>query len=327
MVLKFYDFLNLQLSEKMGVPLRIDQQNDDPMKISEIVNSFMDNISKNPDKEYKTCEKVFDRGVDITYKPKDIHSGAVTSKDGLYILIEKKLTNFNYLEVKYILIHELVHSFQKIKLYHKKTDIDPLDKIKEMLLRPSIQELENNNKYLPYLIYREYIYEISGWTNDAYLIAYKHKMNNPELPNNEIVQSTFFDLYLNKKTLEDTIHEIKTDDETFISIVTMMIGQFSELKTNMTNQSYFDRSVFELPVVKHMKNQVSIIMKDSHDCEEIKGAISQIIDLNMSKLLNDKQIIIESFIKHLEYWFEIARKRMGKAIQLGIDDATIKLNN
>ena len=170
------------------------------------------------------------------------------------------------------------------------------------------------------MFYRENFYEISAWSNNAYIEAYEYKIDNPNLLDREIVKHVLDKIHMTKKYLELAIETIKNNTGIFLSIVGVLIAHFSELNGN-SGQSYFDKSVFELDIVKQMRKEVSKMI-DTFDVRTCKDKIEQMIQFYTPELLKYKDIIETSFIKHMEYWFEKSQKQMTKSITLGIEDAS-----
>ena len=130
---------------------------------------------------------------------------------------------------------------------------------------------------------------------------------------------------MNRIFLNDAIKTINTDNNIFSMIITILVGHFSELHGN-NGQRFFSKEIFELPIIKEMRKDVKLILHQNNNLEIIANKIIDLIKIYEPKLLNDKSVIIISFIQHLKYWYDKAIKQYGKAIQLGIDDASTKYN-
>ena len=126
---------------------------------------------------------------------------------------------------------------------------------------------------------------------------------------------------MNTQFLNNTIKEIKSNDYIFNIIVLILISHFSELDGN-NGQRFFDKTIFELNVVKQMKKDMREILNSTYEPDEIADKIVELSNEYIFKLRSYKMIIENSFINHLIYWFNKAKKQYGKAIQLGIDDVT-----
>lgn len=319
-----YVTLSEILDEKMGIISRV-HQTTDVFNISEIANDFISKIYNQPNVQYETYKLLIDQPIHIKYDP---HINVETKGTALNnkIVIYQKITKDNILNVKYVLIHELIHIIQDIRKSHV-SHYTIADQIKYLLRKPLI-DLYNRKDISTnfiYLLYREDIHEISAWGNNAYITAFKLKKKYPNVSNNKIMQKTLDIVEMNNDFLNTSIDNIKTSELAFNIVIGMLIGQFSELNGNDTH-AYFDKSVFQLPVVKNMKNQVKQILNKFLSMDEIVREISDIVEICMPELQENKHIIIESFIKHLKYWFKRARVKLGKAIQLGIEDAEIPIN-
>lgn len=313
MILYFDDYIN----EKMGIISQFDQKTD-IFQISEITNSFMDKIKENPEKEYSKVVKIISQYIKIKYVPiEKTIIGGYTNNEIIYI--SEKLTNDNYYNIKYTLIHELIHVIQDITS-DRKENLSIVDEIKMRLTKPTINDIMKSgepNEFL-YLLYRENIWEIYAWVNNGYISAFKYTHKHPEKTNQEILNYVLKLMNMDKNFFEYVKEKIYNDDLSFQSVVDMLIGQCSEISSK--GQNYFDKDVFELPVVKKIRKQLSDVLNDT-DVDFIVLKINKIVENHYDELLNNKKMIIDSFIKHLEYWYDKSLKKMGKAIQLGIDDA------
>ena len=318
------DFRNYILNEKMGVISRIFQETE-VNRISEIINDFTENIYKNPIKKFSTTYGLLDTVITVNYKPNKntLKNGDTNGYNiNIYLIANKT----NYLKLRYTIIHELVHIIQK----WYSSDINNLsfiEQIKYYLRRPYLdiiqltKEEKENSKYLLYLLYREDLYEISTWAHDAYINAFKYKVKYPNKSNQDIVNLVLNSISMNTQFLNNTIKEIKSNDYIFNIIVLILISHFSELDGN-NGQRFFDKSIFELNVVKQMKKDMREILNSTYEPDEIADKIVELSNEYIFKLRSYKIIIENSFINHLIYWFNKAKKQYGKAIQLGINDAT-----
>ena len=125
---------------------------------------------------------------------------------------------------------------------------------------------------------------------------------------------------LDSVRLSTIINDIKTDNSIFECILSILIGHFSELDGN-NGQRFFDNTVFKLPIIQNMRKVVRVILNTYIESEDIVENIITLIDEYKHKFGKDKNIIINSFIQHLTYWYDKAKKQYAKAIQLGIYDA------
>ena len=319
MILSFEEFIN----EKMGVALRVNQD-DDVLGLSKIVNSFMDNISKNPDEKYIKGELILNQPIQVCYEPKGFkyHGVKGVAQGGEKIIIYKRYTDDDYLEIKYFLVHELVHIIQQITSSVDVKKLSTADKIKFLMTKPTIDELTNNdpNLLFMYLLYREDFGEIFAWTNNAYEKAFQYKKDNPDCSNQDVVKHVLKELYMTKTIFDIAIQNIYIDEDLFRAIISILVGNFSEL-SDIKTQSYFDKSIFRLPTILKMRKQLSNILHEYTSTEDIVDNILVMIEENMYDLEKIKDKIVSSFEEHVKYWFEKIQNKLGKAIQLGIDDA------
>lgn len=324
MVLKFSDFVN----EKMGVLSRLNQD-DDIFGISKHVNLFMSEISRKPDEKYKTSILIIDTSVEISYEPvmnpkNKISVRGEASKNGECVKIYERLTTLNYLDVKYTLIHELTHCIQLITKKHQDEDTDTLNKIKDFLVKPTLEQVINSDSIeclsFMYLLYKEDLFETYAWCNNAYQFAYLCKMTNLESTNQEIVKRVLDKLGVSNTHLNNAIEYIKNDENGFDIVISTLVGNFSELSKDSKHR-YFDKEVFKLPVVRKMKRELyDVLHSNKLNINDIVDGIVKIINDNMEELHKVRDIICDSFFDHLKYWFKYTQKRFGKSIQLGIDD-------
>lgn len=320
MVLSFDEFIN----EKMGVALRVNQD-DDVFGLSKIVNSFMDNISKNPNEDYSRGELILNQPVQVCYEPKGLkyHGVMGVAQQGEKIVIYKRYSDEDYLEIKYFLIHELVHIIQQITSSVDIKKLSIADRIKYLMVKPTIDELTNGdpNWLFMYLLYREELGEIFAWSNNAYEKAFQYKKDNPECSNQEVVKHVLKELYMTKSSFDIAMQDVYKDKNIFGAIISILVGNFSEL-SDIKTQSYFDKSIFRLPIILKMRRQLSNILHVHTNMEDIINNILLMINENMVELEKIRDEIIDSFVEHVKYWFEKIQNKLGKAIQLGIDDAT-----
>ena len=320
-------YLRNLLNEKLGVISRVFQE-DDVFNISKITNNFISNIMNNPEVKYTGYYEVYDTVITINYIPNTSNKiNAKTKEDGTTIDIYLKTIKQNYLKIKYILIHELIHVLQ-IWTSNDYENQSELDKIKTILRKPYLDtELLNDSKYkyFMYLIYREDLYEIAAWAHDAYITAFVYKASNLNVDNQTVVNYVLNKISMSKSFLNNTINKIYTSDDIYSMILNILVGHFSELHGN-NGQRFFSSDIFELPIIKQMRKEVKNILYTYNDLDIIADKILDLIYIYESKLLYNKQQIINSFIEHMKYWYSKALKQYGKAIQLGIDDASIRLN-
>lgn len=317
MLLSFEEFIN----EKMGVALRVNQD-DDAMGLSKVVNSFMDNISKNPNVSYTRNELILNQPIEISYEPQDIKyqgpAGVAISDEK--IVIYKKILTDNYLEIKYCLIHELVHIIQHITSSIDYKNLSTADRIKFLMVRTTMDDLtSDDNLSFVYMLYRSELGEIFAWSNNAYEKAFQYKKDNPKSSNQDVIKHVLKKINMTKTMFNTSMQDVYSDENMFRIILSILVGNFSEL-SNIKTQSYFDKSIFKLPVILKMRKELSKILHDYNDVGEIVGNILMMIEINIPELEKIKDKIIDSFVEHMKYWFEKIQNKLGKAIQLGIED-------
>lgn len=329
MLLKFDEYIN----EKMGVAAReVGDINEND--ISRIANSFMDKISMDPKKDYETTETFFDKKITIRYEPKyfgDIKPSEGDHPKGVggygFIAIYVGLTDNNYLDIKYAIVHELVHILQTLRDDNIKNFNVSL---RRNLIYPSDEQLYSDlgDKSLSsflYMMYRNVPYEIYAWSNQGYAEAFKYKLDNPDKSNHDVVKHVLKTLKMSNEDLNKSLDSIKNNEMMFVTIVGAIVGQFSELSKNtMEYYRYFDKSIFELPVIKTIRKEVKSLISDDYKRRSFDVYVSKLIDNHMDELKKHKNAIIDSFIKSFEYWFNKSKAKLGKAIQLGIDDSMEK---
>lgn len=311
------------LTEKQAVPVQVNQ-NDDVYGISKIVNNFLNIISKNPNKKYETHNILVFTPIKISYIPlkHPVNIEGVTTDD-THVFIYKQYTYESYLDIKYLIIHELVHVIQNLR--KKKKHLSFLDKMRGYLRDVNTKDINdiNDSKYFKLLLYREDLYEIYTWSNDAYITAYQYKCKYPNKSNQDILNYTLKEVEMSSLYLNTTIDLIYKENRIYDVIIDILFGHFSELGSK-SEQQFFDRSVFELTIIKYIKQLIHKILCNFSDEETYVSMILQLKETYKPELLLVKDTIIESFIKHLKYWHKQALVKLGKAIQLGIDDATVK---
>lgn len=326
------DFINYKLpkfdefvyvTEKMGVLKRNLYTEVDASGTSEIINKFIQHIYNNPNDDYETYENVFDELVTLSYKPlsEPTENGA-TGKDK--IIIYRKINNENYFDVKYTLAHEFVHLIHQILSNNEMPyeDMDEMGKLRYNLLKISSENIKDykNSQHLMMMLYIIDTNEVFARNQNAYIEAFKCKHDHPEIPNQQIATRVLKMLTMTSKYLNSSIDELRTSDESFSCVLSFLIGNFNELGKSGF-QHFFDKSIFQIPLIKQMREDIKKAIYNEFYVYKMNQKTIDIIQKYKSELMSYKDEIVESFIKHLRYWFEHAQKRLGKAIQLGIDDA------
>ena len=313
------------LIEKQGVAEREVYQETDEFRISEISNNFINHILEYPDDDYIVHEVILDSAISINYLPNEGETGG-KADSGRDVCLYDRISNQNFLHIKYMLVHELVHIIQhKTSKTNIVDDLSPLEQLKIALLKVTSDNIKESESILfTYLVYREDIKEIHAWNHQAYITSFKYKMDNPNASNSEIIKHTLDKIKLSSNALFIAKHEAKKYDTSFDLIISVLIGHFFELKKGGHHQVFFDKDIFKLDVVKKMRKEMKDII---HNNSDINDMVLSTVDM-MSKYRDELEVhhrfITDSFIKHLEYWFKFAQKRAGKAISLGIEDATME---
>ena len=322
-----YNYRSLCLNEKMGVIARVFQEKE-VYDISKIVNDFMNKIRKTPEEPVEDYYELLTQSFKIKYDPTTSNKeNAKTNGTTVYLYLP--LTNSNYFKVKYTLIHELIHVIQL--WYNDEYDnMSHVERIKYHFRKPYSSKLStlsptSNYRKFIYLLYREDLYEISAWAHDAYIHAFLCKMQHQNMSNQQIVNIVLRNIFVNNDVLNTCIKNIKTSKRAYNVIMEILISHFSELDGN-NGQRFFDKNIFELDIIKLIRKEVKLILKKFNNPSKVVRVIKHLIKEYNNQLLEVKDIIIDSYIKHLKYWYDKAIKQYGKAIQLGIDDASTKYN-
>lgn len=312
------------LNEKLCVISQFDQQSDE-LGISEIANEFMNEISEIPKDNNKIYKSLLNHPVVLIYRPIENPTYIGYAQDGNCIVIQKFVNDDNYLEIKYTLIHELIHIVQQIRTSVLSKYDTVGEKVKRKLMEVTIEDINPGTISDPfiYLMYRENIYEIYAWSHNGYEKAFSYKLKHPEKSDSDVMKHVLKRTQMDSDFLNMSIQRMKSDQQVFTMMIGILIGQFSEF-TPQIGQRYFDRDVFLLPVVKKMKRAVMEVLNVYNNVDDIMTFIDFIIRENFNDLLKNKQMIIDSFVKHVKFWFDKAKVKMGKAITLGIEDATRK---
>ena len=325
-VLSFEEYI----TEKSGIIERNLYTEIDSTELSKIINGFMRHIIMKPKEEHVTHENIFNKLVTIKYKPsiKPKNNGA-TGKNIIYIY--KEVNDSNYLDVKYTLAHEMVHLIHQIlsKNNIPYEDLDELGKLRYDLIKITSENIESykNSKNLTELLYLIDTNEVFSRNQNAYIEAFKYKKENPEISNQEILNIILDEIRMSSEYLDSAIKELKIDKSAFSIVVSFLIGNFNELGKS-GYQQFFDKSIYQIPTVKKMRKDIKKSIHNIFYIDEMRQNTLNVINEYMDDLYQYKEEILNSFIEHMKFWFREAQKRIGKAIQLGIDDAieTINLN-
>lgn len=319
MILNFHDYIN----EKMSTLTRFNQETDE-FRVSEIVNNFINEILKNPNDTYKKTRIILDRAVEINYIPNTSTHIKGSSSNGDTVNIYQRIDKSNQMDIKYLIIHELIHIIQQITSSVDERHLSFGEKIRRDLIQPTIDQLEyrGESTYFMYMLYRENMREIYAWSHDAYELAFSYKKKNPNKSNRDVVDYVLDEVQMSHKFLNIVVDYVKNDDCVFMSVVSILVGHFSEFG-GIPKQLYFDKSIFDLEIIKMLKKETRDIVYNNNDIDDVENRLFQMINFHMSDLLSIKDEITSSFIEHLKYWHKRALEKWGKAIQLGIDDAEI----
>lgn len=154
--------------------------------------------------------------------------------------------------MKYLIIHELVHVIQNLR--KKKKHLSFLDKMRGYLRDVNTKNINdiNDSKYFTMLLYREDLYEIYTWSNDAYITAYQYKCKYPDKSNQDIVNYTLKDVEMSSLYLNTAVDLIYKENRIYDVIIDILFGHFSVLGSK-SEQEFFDKSVFDLSIIKYIK--------------------------------------------------------------------------
>lgn len=315
----FDDFI----TEKTGIIERNIYSEIDVSDLSKIINRFMRNISHRPDDEFISYETLFDRLITISYKPStNPQTNGATGKDKIFIY--KKVNDENYLDVKYTLAHEMVHLMHQILSNNERPyeDLDDVGKLRYNLLKISSENIQSyaDPQYLMLMLYMVDTNEVHSRNQNTYIEAFKYKKKHPVAPNQQIATEVLKKVRMTTDYLNVSIKELKSNPESFSCVISFLIGNFNELGKSGFQQ-FFDKSIFQLPVVKKLRKEIKEVLYNEYSVENMSKQTIGVVRKYMSELNPHKDKIIDSFIEHLRYWFGEAQKRIGKSIQLGIDDA------
>lgn len=319
------------LFEKQGVVLRQLEDEDkkdmsDVFGISKIINNFIDAISKrDPFNDYTQRVEFLGNTIELKYLPNTEEHGGIT--DGKDICIFDVYSKGREINIKYTLAHELVHMIQTRKSKEDFHNLTPLENIRYTLIQIDDDDLKIlKSKNLRWFVYYLDIREIQAWNQNVYLFTLKLKKNYPNYKNSKIVELAFENFKITKYHMKNALDEIDHifRDEAIDILLSLLVGQFFEIKMRGYRQTYFGKEVFQLDSIKKMRNEMKEIVKKYGDNErQLQNEIGRLITHYRNTITpDDFDVIIDSFKKYFEYWLNYARKRVGKAISLGIEDAT-----
>lgn len=316
-------FKSYSIHEKMGVMERNVYKEIDEYGISKIINDFIYNISNHVDEDYEITTPFFDDIISIKYRPNSNKKGIYGETKKGIIFIYRKYEEENHLDFKYTIVHELNHITHQILSENDRPyeELNTIEKLRYILLKTSLENLTEHDDiiFLHHILYIIDINELYAMNQNAYISAFKYKKENSNISNSDISLKILKKFKLSSGHLSISINELK-NDKVFENIIYFLIGSFNEMGKNK-NQVYFDKSVFELDVINKMRKEIKkIIYNESSINIMVKNTVD-IVSKYKIELYDNKNIIINSFIEHFKYWFKNAQKRLGKSIQLGIDDA------
>lgn len=311
---------DLFVSEKMGVLEREIYQEYDEFQVSEIINDFMYNIRKRPNDKYETIKVLFGTPVRIVYKP-SVNPDINAASGNKIIYIYKRVSQDNYIDIKYTFTHELVHIIHQILSHNERPydELSDIEKIRYKLIKNT--DIHENSRYLNLMTYLIDRNEVYSRNQNAYILSFKYKKEHPNSSNQEIIKSVLNEIRMSKQFFSLAIKELEEDEDVFIYVIGFLLGNFFEFGKGGFQQ-YFDKSIFQIPVVKKMRNEIKQMVYNKFNLDGVCRDIKKLIKSHEQELEDNRDKIISSFVEHMEYWFNNAQKRLGKAIQLGIDDAT-----
>lgn len=325
------DFINNKIPdfetfiyEKLGVVEREMYDELDVNDISMIINNFMKYIKKHPNEDYEYIISLYNKTITIKYKPNDDkpNINGLTGKRN--ICIYKRISKNNYLDVKYTLAHEMVHLIHQLLSNNNRPfeELNTIEQLRYSLLEISSDNFENykDSKSLSLLLYLIDRNEVLARNQNAYITAFKYKRNNPDYTNQQIISEVLDDIHMSYNYFKLAVKNLQTDNLSYNYVISFLIGNFYELGKS-GYQQYFDKSIFQIPVVKTLRKEIKDIVYNEFNIDDMTYNTIRLVRKYKSELDEYKSEIINSFIKHMEYWFKEAQKRIGKAIQLGIDDA------
>lgn len=328
----YLDFLNcesignyhIHMDEQMRVMLRNMYTEVDEYGVSKIVNDFMEHVSKNPDDDYEEPYKYFDEAIMVKYKPTENDKGVhgETRYNCIYIYTYYKPEK--HLEIKYTLIHEIVHLTHQILSKNERPfeDLDVIGKIRHILVHTNINSMKDELNCISYILYMENRNETLAKNQNAYMWAFKYKKENPQCSNGDVINHVWKKLKIDDVHLSLSLRELKHIGDSYRFIVNLLVGHFHEFgKTGMTR--YFDKHIYEIPFIKKMREELRVILTNNKFAESNIKYIRKLIDDNMSNFYKHQDVILDSFIKNFKIQFNEMKKLMSKPIQLGIDDAMV----
>lgn len=328
----FYDMIDYDkicnfdsfIAEKMGVVEREMYQEVDTYGISGIINRFMEHVHKFPNDDYDAYEPFFGALISIKYRPNSGMTGINGKTGNRMIFIYRRYVNERTREFKYTLVHELVHMMHQILSENERPyeDLDIIGKLRYILIKTSVENLGEckDTTYLGYLLYMVDVNEVYSMGQTAYLKAFDCRLLHPEMGDSEIMVMTLNSLKMSGAYLGISIRELRNTKHAFGNIVYFLVGSFNELG-KCGKQSYFDKTVFEMDAIKKMRTEIKTIIHNESSLKKMMKNMVDMVSLYKDELLEHRDEILDSFIRHLKYWFANAQKRLCKSIQLGIDDA------
>lgn len=310
------------LDERMRVLQREMYTEVDEYGVSRIVNDFIEHISKNPDDNYEEPYQYFDTAIEISYKPthnSDVH-GETRYK---HIYLYTPYSSEKHLEIKYTLVHELVHMTHQILSENERPyeDLDMMGKIRHKLIRQNINNMNKELKFIPHILYMEDKNETFALNQNVYIWSFKYKKENPHYTNKEIIDRVFRKIKIDAGHLSLTMRELKNLEDAYRFIVILLVGHFHEFgKSGMIR--YFDKHIYDIPFIKKMRDELRMMLKKHEfNLDKVREFVENLIVNNWDNFCQHKSEIIESFANNLEHHFGEMKKLMSKPVQLGIDDA------
>ena len=315
------DYLSY-LKEMRGTVVKEPYNEVDEYGASKIINDFMTKIYESPNEDYDDYVLLFSECIGILYRPDggDRNVYGLTINDKIYIY--KEVNSDNFLQIKYTLAHEITHMIHQIL---SRNDA-PYDKLNTLgKLRRNLLDKGNftDSTYFNHILYLIDTNEVFARNQNAYYYAFKEKTEHPNSSDHEIVNIVFRRMGMTEMHLSFAKKDLKNNEDAFNCIISLLVGQFFELGKSGI-QSFFDKSVFQLDVVKKMRNEMRDIVYNNPSIENMTERTKEMMEKYNTELNENKSEIVDSFLKHFDDWFYKAKDRLRRSIYLGIEDATIE---
>ena len=201
-------------------------------------------------------------------------------------------------------------------------ELNKTEKLRYTLLEISSENFERyiNSQHLSILLYLIDRNEVLARNQNAYITEFKYKKDNINDSNQDILKNVLNEIHMSNDDYKLAVKDLKNDESAYNYVISFLIGNFFELGKS-GYQQYFDKSIFQIPFIKEMRKEMKDIVYNEFSIKNMSYNTLNLVKKYKSELDKYKPEIVDSFIKHMEYWFREAQKHIGKAIQLGIDDA------